>query len=81
MFVATLHIRRIDTPTDHGSYDVLAVSESAQTLKESCDADIAFMGVPSLERWKTSGLTGYHKSVTINEYNYFYSIQKVEILL
>lgn len=80
MFVATLHIRRIDTPSNLGSVDVLAVSESLETLQESCDADITFMGATSLERWKTAGLTGYYKRVTINEYSYSYTIQKVDVL-
>ena len=78
MFVAYVTAHCIDGTV---ARDVLATSPYPQSLKDYCDAEI-HKDLPSgalfpSARWKTTGLTGYYKSVRIGEYSYFYTIVEV----
>lgn len=78
MFVATVTAR---TSQDHSvTFDVLGVSEDKDKLLNLCDAEISADSNPGtpLTRWKTSGMRGYYKRVTINDYDYFYAVDEVE---
>ncbi len=87
MFVAYVHTR---SNSGNSFYDILATSQDSTALRVWCDEEIrkeyAYCQAhssnpgpnPNAMRWKTSGLTGYYKPVTIGEYSYFYSIVEVE---